>query len=143
MKIGEIARKTGCQVVTIRYYEKEGLLSEPQRTEGNYRIYGPKDIERLEFIMHCRKHDMKLEEIRKLLSFKDGPEEDCTWITDLINTHIDNVNAQIRSLELLKEHLEQLGQRCAGGRHGENCGIIQGLDNPDLCCATHAEHQVA
>ena len=63
MKIGELAKKTGCQVVTIRYYEKEGLLPEPERSEGNYRLYSEADIERLRFIRHCRHHDMKLAEI--------------------------------------------------------------------------------
>ena len=73
VKIGELAKMTGCQVVTIRYYEKEGLLSEPDRTGANYRLYGDKEIERLHFILHCRHHGMKLSEIRDLLAYKDIP----------------------------------------------------------------------
>ena len=135
MKIGDLAKKTGCKVVTIRYYEKEGLLAEPERSDGNYRVYSEEDLERLEFIMHCRKHDMKLDEIKKLLAFRDKPQRDCTWVTDLIDTHIGNVDEQIRSLEHLKYHLEHLRRRCAGGHDGESCGIMQGLDNKELCCA--------
>ena len=56
VKIGELAKMTGCQVVTIRYYEKEGLLKRPERTERNYRLYGDEDIARLRFIRHCRQH---------------------------------------------------------------------------------------
>lgn len=134
MKIGELAKKTGCKVVTIRYYEKEGLLTKPGRTDGNYRVYGIEDLERLEFIMHCRKHDMKLNEIKKLLIFRDHPQRDCTWVTDLINAHIDNVNDQIQSLEHLKYHLENLRHRCGGGQSGETCGIMQGLENRAFCC---------
>ena len=136
MKIGELAKKTGCKVVTIRFYEKEGLLSEPERTEGNYRLYGKEDLERLEFIMHCRKHGMKLDEIKKLLAFRDKPQRDCTWVTELINSHIENVDAQMRSLEHLKYHLEQLRHRCAGGHTGDTCGIMQGLGGRESCCAT-------
>lgn len=140
MKIGALAQKTGCQIVTIRYYEKEGLLRTPERSQGNYRVYDRQDLERLEFIMHCRRHGMKLGEIRKLLAFRDHPQHDCTWVTELINTHIDNVNTQIRSLEHLKYHLEQLRYHCTGGHSGETCGIMQSLDNRELCCASCERH---
>ncbi|WP_028319064.1 Cd(II)/Pb(II)-responsive transcriptional regulator [Desulfobulbus elongatus] len=136
MKIGDLAKKTGCKVVTIRYYEKEGLLTAPERTEGNYRLYGTEDQERLEFILHCRRHGMQLSEIRKLLAFRDHPQRDCTWVTELIDAHIGNVDAQIAALEHLKQHLEQLRQRCAGGQNGDNCGIMRSLDGTGTCCAS-------
>lgn len=135
MKIGELSKKTGCKVVTIRYYEKEGLLPAPERTEGNYRLYGREDLDRLEFIMHCRKHDLKLDDIRKLLAFRDHPQADCTSVNEVIKRHIDNVDAQIRSLEHLKFHLEQLRGRCDVEHSGESCGIMQGLEHRELCCA--------
>lgn len=138
MKIGELSRKTGCKVVTIRYYEKEGLLTTPERTEGNYRLYSREDLERLEFIMHCRKHDMNLDEIKKLLAFRDHPQRDCTWVSKLVDSHIRNVDEQIRSLEHLKYHLEQLQLRCAGGHSGDGCGIMQSLDSRGACCASCA-----
>ena len=59
-KIGELARHVGCRVVTIRYYEKEGLLRSPERTAGNYRLYDETDVERLRFIQRCRSLDMSL-----------------------------------------------------------------------------------
>ena len=88
MKIGELSKKTGCKVVTIRYYEKEGLLKTPERTEGNYRVYSKKDMDRLEFIIHCRRHGMVLDEIKELLVFRDHPHTDCTWVTHLLRKHI-------------------------------------------------------
>jgi len=60
MKIGELAKATHTQVETIRYYEREGLLPETPRTEGNYRVYGSEHVERLSFIRHCRGLDMTL-----------------------------------------------------------------------------------
>lgn len=66
IKIGELAKRTGCEVVTIRYYEKEGLLPEPARSDGNFRLYGAAHVERLRFIRHCRSLDMSLSEIRTL-----------------------------------------------------------------------------
>lgn len=134
MKIGELSRESGCKVVTIRYYEKEGLLPSPERSEGNYRVYTSTHLERLRFIRHCRKHGMNLDEIRKLLAFRDQPLRDCTWVSDLVAEHIRNVDEQIASLEHLKFHLEQLKQECGGGHNGEACGIMQRLDSKAPCC---------
>ncbi|MDL2291372.1 Cd(II)/Pb(II)-responsive transcriptional regulator [Desulfovibrio sp. OttesenSCG-928-F20] len=134
MKIGELAQRGGCKVVTVRYYEKEGLLPKPQRSEGNYRLYDKTDLERLRFIMHCRKHGMNLGEIRRLLAFRDQPQRDCTWVSELIAAHIRNVDEQIASLQHLKFHLEELRHRCAGGHNGTACGIMQSLDSVADCC---------
>lgn len=73
MKIGELAKLTDCQVETIRYYEKEGLLPPPARSDGNYRLYTQAHTERLVFIRNCRSLDMTLEEIRSLLGLRDSP----------------------------------------------------------------------
>jgi Cd(II)/Pb(II)-responsive transcriptional regulator len=131
MKIGELADISGCQVVTIRFYEKEGLLAKPERTESNYRLYGDKDIERLRFIRHCRHHGMKLSEIRELLTFKDNPNTDCGWINTLVEKHIENVTEQINSLTLLKEQLQLLLHKCSG--NAKSCGIIKSLNEADGC----------
>jgi len=72
MKIGELAQRTNTPVETIRYYEREGLLAEPVRSEANYRVYEDAHAQRLSFIRHCRGLDMTLEEIRVLLRFKDA-----------------------------------------------------------------------
>lgn len=132
LKIGELARITGCQTVTVRYYEKEGLLPAPDRGNGNYRLYGDEDVERLRFIRHCRHHGMKLSEIRELLAFKDNPKADCAWINRMIEEHIADVSAQIDSLTHLKGHLEALLKTCAGNKSGDCC-ILQNLNRADNC----------
>lgn len=132
MKIGELAKKTGCQVVTIRYYEKEGLLPEPGRTDANYRVYGEADTERLHFIRHCRHHGMKLAEIRELLAFKDHPRADCSWVKEMIAGHIERVSGQIASLNHLKTHLEHLLAACPDGRK-DGCGILKSLHEAATC----------
>ena len=135
MKIGELAKKAGCKVVTVRFYEKEGLLPEPERGENNYRLYRQQDLERLEFIIYCRGHGMHLDDIRKLLAFRDHPQRDCSWVAELVESHIARVNEQIKSLEHLKLHLEQLRKKCSRGAEGPLCGIISSLGRQDLHCA--------
>ena len=132
VKIGELARMTGYEVVTIRYYEKEGLLNKPERTEKNYRLYGDDDIARLRFIRHCRQHGMSLAEIRTLLTYSDHPTCSCDWITALIKQHISDVEKQIEDLLHLKMHLEDLYHKCDGGKK-EGCGILKSLINGENC----------
>lgn len=66
MKIGELADKARCLAVTIRYYEKMGLLPNDKRDSANHRIYDEGDGERLRFILHCRNHKLPIQGIRKL-----------------------------------------------------------------------------
>ncbi|MCU1717375.1 Cd(II)/Pb(II)-responsive transcriptional regulator [Pseudomonas sp. 5P_3.1_Bac2] len=128
MKIGELARKVGCPVETIRYYEREGLISAPGRTEGNYRSYGPEHIEPLVFIRNCRSLDMTLEEIKRLLALRALPQQSCAGINSLVDEHIEHVQARIDSLRALHQQLSELRERCANPQGAEDCGILQQLN---------------
>ena len=77
MKISEVSKRSGCSIQAIRYYEKEGLISAPSRTEGNFRLYGSEEIERLSFIKHCRTLDLSLSEIKHLLELQYLPSTPC------------------------------------------------------------------
>ncbi len=136
MKIGELAKQAGCQVVTVRYYEKEGLLGTPERSEGNYRIYTSEDLERLRFIRHCRLHGISLSEIRELLTFRQKPTANCDWINTLIEKHIKSLDEQIASLQHLRSHLQDLAHKCQGGQGG-HCGILRSLAEAKECPYCH------
>ncbi|QTD44959.1 Cd(II)/Pb(II)-responsive transcriptional regulator [Ottowia testudinis] len=127
MKIGELAKATHTQVETIRYYEREGLLLETARTEGNYRMYGDKHVDRLSFIRHCRSLDMTLHEIRILLRFKDSPHENCAQVNDLLDDHIGHVAARIKELKALERQLKILRDTCRESQQASQCGILTGL----------------
>jgi len=133
LKIGELAKRTGCPVETIRYYERESLLFAPPRSEGNYRLYDDAHVERLRFIRHCRSLDMTLDEIRSLLQFRDDPEANCGEVNLLLDKHIGHVVSRIQELKMLQTHLKQLRATCRQAQAARDCGILQGL--------TKAEHQ--
>ena len=105
MKIGELAGRTQCPVETIRYYERIGLLAPPQRGANNYRSYGERHAERLQFIRHCRALDMGLEEIGLLLDARDQPDGDCTDVNALLDRHIEQVAGKIAELTALERQL--------------------------------------
>ena len=128
MKIGELAKLTDCQVETIRYYEREGLLPAPARSEGNYRLYNQAHVERLTFIRNCRSLDMTLEDIRSLLSLRDSPQDQCESVNALIDEHIHHVKARIDGLLALQTQLLDLRQRCSEGADKDHCGILQQLE---------------
>ena len=127
MKIGELAQVAQCTVETVRYYEKEGLLSAPPRTSGNFRIYGAEHVERLRFIRNCRALDMSHDEIRALLALADKPAEDCGAINDVFDQHIAHVDERIRELAQLKLQLDALRTKCQTAQAVDACGILHGL----------------
>ncbi len=140
MKIGELARATDCPVETIRYYERELLLPEPARSEGNYRLYTQVHVERLTFIRNCRILDMTLEEIRSLLDLRDSPLDRCEGVNHLIDDHIQHVNARIQGLTALQQQLVELRQRCGGDSDNDQCGILQRLEVTGAVTLPEAEH---
>jgi len=130
MKIGELARATGTQVETIRFYEREGLLPAPARSGGNYRVYGSAHAERLSFIRHCRTLDIALDEIRVLLRFKDAPAENCREVNEVLDEHIGHVAGRIRDLRQLESQLRSLRRLCWQAQDAGHCGILAGLAQP-------------
>lgn len=131
LKISQLATATGASAETIRYYEQEGLLPQPARSAGNYRLYGDQHIKRLQFIRHCRSLDIALDEIRILLSLRDAPEANCDEVNMLLDRHIGQVATRIRELKSLQSQLEQLRAQCGDARPARHCGILLELDKSE------------
>ena len=127
LSIGDLAEATSTKVETIRYYERIGLLAPPQRAANNYRSYGERHAERLQFIRHCRALDMGLEEIRLLLDARDQPDGDCTDVNALLDRHIEQVAGKIAELTALERQLKQLRGCCVATQAPQACGILHAL----------------
>jgi Cd(II)/Pb(II)-responsive transcriptional regulator len=124
ISIGALAKRTQCQAETIRFYEREGLLPAPARSQGNYRQYDLTHVERLSFIRHCRSLDMTLDEIRALLDFRDAPSRDCAAVSALLDEHVRHVADRIAQLRRLERQLKQLRGQCERPGQAERCGIL-------------------
>ena len=131
LKIGDLAKLTGCQVETIRYYEQAGLLPKTARSAGNYRLYDNRHVERLRFIRRCRSLDMPLDSIRLLLESQDAPDQNCCEVDALIDEHIRNVADRIAQLKALESQLRDLRGRCRNPRTAKDCRILQRLSGDD------------
>ena len=128
MRIGALSQAADCPVETIRYYEKEGLLSKPFRSEANYREYRESHLEQLLFIRNCRALDMNLGEIRQLLALREQPQENCAEVNDLVDAHIEHVNKRIAVLQSLEAQLLALRQSCAAAEDDAACQILEQLN---------------
>lgn len=128
MRIGELAKMAACDVQTVRYYEKEGLLPAPPRGAGGYRQYRTEDGERLRFVRRCRELGMSLREVRVLLDFRDQPEQACGEVNSIIDRHVAQIECQMKALSDLRASLANLRQQCGDSRQAKDCGILLMLD---------------
>ncbi len=122
----DLARLTGCNIETIRYYENIGVMPEPPRTSKNYRVYDHGHVGRLKFIMRSRELGFGLEEIRELLALVDGGAQTCGEVQTLANTHLASVRAKIADLRRIEDVLASTVARCTGGDVPE-CPVIDAL----------------
>ncbi len=126
LRIGDLSRATDTKVETIRWYEKAGLLPQPARTGGNYRIYGSSELAQLQFIRRARDLGFSLDQVRKLLNLSGDARTGCASVHDTARDHIEEVDRKIASLTALRQELAQLSTACAGGATA-SCGILEAL----------------
>lgn len=126
MKIGELAAQAGCDVETVRFYERQGLLEAPERDEtSGYRRYARRHLQRVQFIRHCRSLDIPLAEIRQLLSFAAAPDDQaCAQVNGLLDGHIAHVRQRLAGLRALEKQLVALRARCDGDT-SRACPILE------------------
>jgi MerR family copper efflux transcriptional regulator len=111
MRIGELAKSLGLNTQTVRYYERIGLLPEPDRTEAGYRLYGQKDRRRLGFIKNARSAGLTLGEIKEVLAFHERGEPPCGYVAETVARRAKEVERQISELTKFKRELDNLYER--------------------------------
>lgn len=123
---GELARRAGCNLETIRYYEKIGLLTEPPRSANGYRIYGDAHIGRLRFILRGRELGFAIEEIRGLMTLVDSGNQTCAEVKARTELHLTDVRAKIADLRRIESILARTAAQCSGDAVPE-CPILEAL----------------
>lgn len=124
--IGALAEATDTKVETIRYYERIGLLPEPQRTSGNYRAYSAEHLARLSFIRRARDLGFTLDQVRALLGLADHQDNDCCSVDALARDHLSEIDRKISDLKALRRELNDLIGQCKRGKIAD-CRIIGAL----------------
>jgi len=122
----ELARRTGCNLETVRYYEKVRLLPEPPRTAGGYRSYNAAHERRLRFVLRARELGFSLDEIRELLRLVDERDQPCAEARAVAAAHLHDVRAKIADLKRMERVLKEMVAKCADGSLPE-CPLIETL----------------
>ena len=129
LKIGELAKRLGLNPRTIRFYEDAGVLPQPARSAGGYRVYTSCDEERLRFIKAAQRLGLKLGEIKEVLAFRDRGQRPCSYVAQLIDARLAEVDERMRDLRTLKRELTGLQHRIRqeGAEPGEGrfCHYIE------------------
>jgi MerR family mercuric resistance operon transcriptional regulator len=120
--IGALSRETGCNIETIRYYERIGLIPEPPRSNGGHRSYSRDHLRQLTFIMRSRTLGFSISEIRQLLSLMDD-NNSCEQVQSITVRHLKEINRKIEELTRLRSVLESAADKCAGGT-ATDCPVI-------------------
>jgi MerR family transcriptional regulator, mercuric resistance operon regulatory protein len=124
--IGEIARQTSVNIETIRYYERIGIMPEPDRLANGYRQFSHDHLKRLSFVKKCRELGFTLKEVHTMLMMVDSDNLSCGEIHEMTTGHLDAIEQRIRRLRKLKGVLSKMADQCTQGNVPE-CPVIDAL----------------
>lgn len=125
---GEVARNCRVNLETIRYYERQGLLPKPARTQSGYRLFSRDAVRRVRFIKRSQELGFSLKEIKELLSLRIRPNATCAAVRKQAEAKIADIDQKIQRLRSVKEALERLTGACSGGGPVSECPILESLD---------------
>ena len=123
---GVLSKRTGCNIETIRYYERIGLMPQPARSAGGHRLYTEGEERRLIFVRRARELGFTLEQVRDLLRLADEPGHSCAEVERLARAHLERIRTKLADLRLMESVLDETVARCAGGT-APDCPIMEVL----------------
>lgn len=126
--IGALSQRSGCNIETIRYYERIGLMAAPGRTAGGHRVYDDDHAKRLFFIVRGRQLGFSIDEIRTLLHLVDGGDLSCAEVMAVTQGHLAHIQRRIKDLRKLERVLKDMLAQCSGTEVPE-CPIIDCLES--------------
>ena len=107
-RIGQLAQRVGVSTKAIRFYEQQGILPEPARTDSGYRWYSERDVDRLQFVLRAKAVGLSLPESADIVKIRDGGGVPCVHVRQLLNRKFNEVSERIRTLERLQNELDDL-----------------------------------
>ena len=130
LRIGDIAKRSGVTVETLRFYEKEQLLAPQGRSESGYRLYSDDDLQRVMFILHAKKVGFTLAEIKKLLALRlNSDKHTCEEVKEYTAEKITEIEERLLAFQAIHKALTQLHDACCGGpRKATHCSILSSLE---------------
>nr|CAA6827545.1 MAG: Unknown protein [uncultured Thiotrichaceae bacterium] len=133
MRIGELAKQSNIPADTLRYYEKEGLIAEPPRSQAGYRDYPPVTLQYLNFIRSAKTVGFSLKECRNLLAiFVKRDAHTCAEVKQLSDGKLLELEEKMQSLQMMHQTLEAISSACCGGEESAaHCSILDALEQKE------------
>ncbi len=131
LTIGEIAKRAGIGLETVRFYERKGLIEEPPRTDSGYRQYPEDVVARLRFISRAKDLGFSLKEIAELFSLRVDPDTTCADIKRRAEAKITTIEEKIRDMQGIQGALSKLAASCSGSGPAGDCPILEALDSQE------------
>ena len=130
LTIGPLSDRAGCNIETIRYYERIGLMPRAARSEGGHRLYGEEHVKRLGFIRRSRELGFTLGQIRTMLRLVDGRRYTCAQVKRITVEHLEEIHRKVADLRTIEQVLRDMAAQCDGGAVPK-CAVIDALfDRP-------------
>ncbi len=129
LKTGEVAARAGVNVQTLRYYERRGLLKEPERRPSGYREYPPDAVQLIRFIKRAQDLGFTLSEVEDLLRLRADQESACAEVRSAAEAKIKDIEQKIRHLRAMKRALGELVASCVTEGSPRHCPILEALDD--------------
>lgn len=127
--IGQVARLSGVGVETIRFYEREGLLKEPERRASGYRQYAEEAVKQIRFIKRAQQLGFSLKEIRDLLTLRVDAETSCKQVKERTAAKLTEVEQKMAELQRMRQALLQVASLCDGEGPKSRCPMLDALDH--------------
>jgi len=131
LSIGQVARRTGVGVETVRFYEREGLLEEPPRRASGYRQYPEEAVKRIHFIKRAQKLGFSLKEIAELLMLRVDGHTTCEELKQHTEAKLAEVEQKMLELQRMRHALLQVAALCTGEGPASACPMLEALDQQD------------
>ncbi len=131
LSIGQVARRAGVGVETVRFYEREGLLEEPPRRASGYRQYSEQVVTRLRFIKRAKLLGFSLKEITELLLLRVDAQTSCEEVKQRTEAKIAEVERKVLELQRMRQALLQVASLCTGQGPTSRCPMLDALDQRD------------
>lgn len=131
MRIGELARRAGVNIDTVRYYERSGVLPAPARTASGYRDYDAGDLARLDFVRRAKRLGFTLAQAVELLELGSGPDADVFAVRMAATARLRDVESRIAELAAMRDVLHSLVDACPGHGPRDACPILRAFESTD------------
>lgn len=129
LRTGEVAARSGVNVQTLRYYERRGLLKEPDRRASGYRRYPQDAVQLIRFIKRAQELGFTLTEIEDLLRLRTDQRASCLQVRTRAQAKIESIDEKLRSLRAMKRALGVLVSSCTSDGSVRECPILEALDD--------------